>query len=205
MVSLYPFIHPALFPCISWIVPPAICLHSASSLNQRGELKAGCIFEPVWLLSCSGSCVSCLWFNGSSLCDIISLHLPPSSAHACIRFITLAIPSLILHLGPSLSCPPRSRSSSPPQSLLSTFTNAPWFRSMWWKWQTVSSTEGKRRGGVCGLSGLSWTLHSALCTRWAWQIARGSPQPPAHLRRLPGSSCFLIKSLMAAKIGVKAE
>ena len=146
MVSLYPFIHPALFPCISWIVPPAICLHSASSLNQRGELKAGCIFEPVWLLSCSGSCVSCLWFNGSSLCDIISLHLPPSSAHACIRFITLAIPSLILHLGPSPSCPPRSRSSSPPQSLLSTFTNAPWFRSMWWKWQTVSSTEGKKEG-----------------------------------------------------------
>lgn len=148
----------ALLTYISWIVPPVICLHSASCLNQIGELKAGCIFETVWLLCCSGPFVSPSWFNRLSLCDIISLHLSPSSAHACIRFITLTIPSLILHLCPSLSCPPPSCSSSLPQSLLSTFTNVPWFRSMWWKWQTVSFTGGKEedgRGG--GRMGLVWT------------------------------------------------
>lgn len=47
-----------------------------------------------------------------------------------------------------------------------------------------------------------WTF-TAASTRWAWQIARGSTRPAAHLQRLSRSSRWLIMDLMAAEKGAE--
>ncbi len=200
-LSFSTLVDSCLLPFVSTALP--------ASANLECWRPGFCISEPVWLLWFFLITLSCFlsWFNKFSLAYLIPLHLSPSPTHACIRFLSLSISPLLFYV----SIPPfpvylPSCYLSPLLSLLFLFFNTLWFHSMRWKWQTVSSTGGqeKKKKTVAGF----WTqldLSGPLYTRWAWQIALGLLRPLAHLHWLSGSSCSLIKGLMTAEIGAKAE
>lgn len=87
------------------------------------------------------------------------------------------------------------------------FFSTLWFRSMLRKWQTVSSTGGEGGEKKESAAGF-WTqldLHVTLYTRWAWQIALGSLQPPAHLYWLSEFLCSLFMDTIKSESGARIK